>query len=66
MLARRLMSEPQSAIIGFLRESDTAWVAKLDREHAQHVRHAPPFKLAPWVVEADPDARMRIGFLKTT
>jgi tellurite methyltransferase len=50
-LARRLVPEPQSAITGFQRESDTAWVAELDCGHTQHIRHAPPFKLAPWVVD---------------
>jgi tellurite resistance-related uncharacterized protein len=51
VLARRVVPEPQSAIIGFQRESDTAWVAQLDCGHAQHVRHAPPFNLAPWVID---------------
>jgi tellurite resistance-related uncharacterized protein len=50
-LARRLVPEPQAAIESFRRESDTAWVAELDCGHTQHIRHAPPFKLAPWVID---------------
>lgn len=61
-LARRLLPEPQAAIISFQRESDTAWVAQLDCGHTQHIRHAPPFKLAPWVVGEQARAE-RIGAL---
>jgi len=27
------------------------WVAELSCLHTQHVRHAPPFRLAPWVLD---------------
>jgi len=26
------------------------WVAKLDCQHSQHVRHKPPFINRPWVI----------------
>ncbi|KIG15586.1 hypothetical protein DB30_05460 [Enhygromyxa salina] len=51
-LSRRLQLIPESLITGFHRDEDGVWVAELDCTHTQHVRHAPPFSLAPWVTEA--------------
>ena len=48
------------AIVGFHRDEAGEWVAELSCLHAQHVRHQPPFRLAPWVLD---DARRaaRVG-----
>ncbi len=47
-------------IVGFGRDGVGDWVAELDCFHRQHVRHDPPFRIAPWVL--DEDARsQRIG-----
>ncbi len=40
-------------IVGWHRGDDGDWVADLSCLHGQHVRHAPPFRLAPWVEDAD-------------
>ena len=37
------------AIVGFRQDDGGEWVADLSCLHAQHVRHQPPFRLAPWV-----------------
>ena len=36
------------------------WAAELDCGHRQHIRHQPPFRLAPWV-EVDDERAGRIG-----
>ncbi len=40
-------------IIGFHQDTAADWVAALDCGHAQHVRHAPPWQVRPWVVTAE-------------
>ncbi|HLW70935.1 MAG TPA: DUF3565 domain-containing protein [Candidatus Binataceae bacterium] len=37
-------------VIAFHQDAQRDWVADLDCGHTQHVRHAPPFQLRPWVV----------------
>jgi len=37
-------------ITGFFKDEENDWVAKLSCGHTQHVRHAPPWQLRPWVV----------------
>jgi hypothetical protein len=37
-------------IKGFFKDDENDWVAKLSCGHTQHVRHAPPWQLRPWVV----------------
>ena len=37
---------------GFHQDEVGDWVAELDCLHNQHVRHQPPFRLAPWVTDA--------------
>ena len=36
-------------IVGFEADEIGEWVALLDCFHRQHVRHRPPFRVAPWV-----------------
>ena len=47
------MDAPPRAITGFHRDEHGAWVAELSCGHGQHVRHAPPFQLRPWVETAE-------------
>lgn len=37
--------------MGFHRDKAGDWVAELSCLHGQHVRHQPPFRLAPWVLD---------------
>ncbi len=48
------------AIVAFRQDDGGAWIAELDCGHSQHIRHQPPFKLAPWVLEEEGRAS-RIG-----
>ena len=48
------------AITGFTRDDAGAWVAHLECRHRQHVRHQPPFRLAPWVLD-DAERAARVG-----
>lgn len=41
----------QRRIVGFHQDEAGDWVADLDCGHGQHVRHDPPWRLRPWVVE---------------
>lgn len=41
----------ERTIAGFDEDYDGDWVADLSCPHAQHVRHQPPFRLAPWVLD---------------
>lgn len=36
-------------IIGFYKDEENHWVARLKCGHNQHVRHDPPWQLRPWV-----------------
>jgi tellurite resistance-related uncharacterized protein len=47
-------------IVGFSRDDVGDWIAQLDCFHAQHVRHSPPFRSAPWVLD-DTSRSSRIG-----
>jgi len=47
-------------IVGFDCDEAGDWVASLDCHHRQHVRHRPPFVVAPWVEDARERVR-RIG-----
>ncbi len=49
-------------IVGFRQDDGGAWIADLECGHSQHIRHQPPFKLAPWVLEEEGRAS-RIGQL---
>lgn len=40
---------PPSAIRSFFEDSEGHWVATLACGHTQHVRHAPPREVRPWV-----------------
>jgi len=47
-------------IVGFRQDDVGDWIADLACLHSQHVRHQPPFRDRPWVL--DPSARAaRIG-----
>jgi steroid delta-isomerase-like uncharacterized protein len=37
-------------IIGFHQDEFGDWVAELECNHNQHVRHQPPFQMRPWVI----------------
>jgi len=39
-------------IVGFHEDDVGDWVAELSCLHGQHVRHQPPFRERPWVVDA--------------
>jgi hypothetical protein len=41
----------ERTISGFHQDDAGAWVAELSCGHSQHIRHNPPFKLAPWVLD---------------
>lgn len=47
-------------IVGFHQDHAGDWVAELSCLHGQHVRHRPPFRERPWVLEEEGRAR-RIG-----
>ena len=38
-------------IVGFRQDQSGDWIADLSCLHSQHVRHQPPFRLAPWVLD---------------
>jgi Protein of unknown function (DUF3565) len=42
----------ERAIVGFHRDDEGDFVAELSCGHSQHVRHQPPFRLRPWVLDA--------------
>ncbi len=42
----------ERAIVGYDRDDAGDWVADLSCLHRQHVRHQPPFRDAPWVLDA--------------
>ena len=44
--ARSVMKQ---SIVGFHKDEQDHWVAKLDCGHNQHVRHIPPLMSRPWV-----------------
>ena len=48
------------AILGFRQDDGGDWVAELSCLHAQHVRHTPPFRLAPWILD-DAQRAARVG-----
>lgn len=47
-------------IIGFQRDDDGHWVARLSCAHLQHVRHRPPFEQRPWT-QTEAGRRSRLG-----
>src|SRR5688500_12018959 len=51
-------SKMQRAIIAFHQDADGHWVAELDCEHFQHVRHEPAWMLRPWVLTEEGRASM--------
>ena len=50
----------QRTVIGFERDEEGHWVAKLECGHGQHVRHDPPWMVREWVTTEQGRAR-RIG-----
>ncbi|MDQ4098750.1 MAG: DUF3565 domain-containing protein [Actinomycetota bacterium] len=50
----------EQQITGFHRDDAGDWVAELACGHGQHIRHNPPFRLAPWVLD-DEQRAARIG-----
>ncbi len=49
-------------IAGYHRDAESHWVAELACGHFQHVRHAPPWTLRPWVT-TDEGRRRALGRL---
>lgn len=48
-------------MVGFHRDDENHWVAKLLCGHNQHVRHDPPWQNRPWVMQqATRDAMLGI------
>ncbi|QYG93114.1 DUF3565 domain-containing protein [Iamia sp. SCSIO 61187] len=43
----------ERTITGWHRGDDGDWVAELSCLHGQHVRHRPPYRVAPWVDTAE-------------
>jgi tellurite resistance-related uncharacterized protein len=41
----------ERTIVGFTQDEAGDWVAHLACHHRQHVRHAPPFRDRPWVLD---------------
>lgn len=52
----------RQAIVGFHRDDDNHWVARLACGHNQHVRHDPPWVNRPWVI-TETGRRERLGAL---
>jgi steroid delta-isomerase-like uncharacterized protein len=47
-------------IIGFHQDEFGDWVAELECNHNQHVRHQPPFQMRPWVI-TEPGRQQQLG-----
>jgi tellurite resistance-related uncharacterized protein len=47
-------------IVGFEADEVGDWAARLDCHHRQHIRHRPPFRVAPWIDDETERAK-RIG-----
>ena len=45
------MSEQR--IVGFRQDLEQDWIAELACGHTQHVRHAPPWQVRPWVLTSE-------------
>lgn len=58
--ARRTLIGVMRRIVGFELDEVGDWRAQLDCLHRQHVRHQPPFRLAPWVLDEAERVR-RVG-----
>jgi hypothetical protein len=50
----------ERTIVGFHQDDAGDWVAELSCSHGQHVRHNPPFRVAPWVLD-DAKRAARVG-----
>jgi hypothetical protein len=50
----------QRKIVGFERDEEGHWVARLECGHGQHVRHDPPWTVREWVTTEEGRAQ-RIG-----
>jgi len=48
------------AIVSFRRDQASEWIAELACGHGQHVRHAPPWQLRPWV-ETEAGREQQLG-----
>jgi Protein of unknown function (DUF3565) len=51
---------PDRRIVGFHQDAEGHWVAELECGHTQHVRHAPPWQVRPWVL-TEPGRAERLG-----
>ena len=47
-------------IVAFRQDEAGTWVAELACGHSQHIRHNPPVRSAPWVLDDD-ERNARIG-----
>lgn len=48
----------EQGIVGYHKDEEGHWVAKLSCGHFQHVRHKPPWFNRPWVLSAERRASM--------
>jgi hypothetical protein len=46
----RSVAVSEQRIVGFRQDLDQDWIAELACGHTQHVRHAPPWQVRPWVL----------------
>lgn len=66
-IARNVVAKPRrikalkKAIIGFHKDEENHWVARLACGHNQHVRHNPPMSSRPWVL-TEVGRRKMIGY----
>ena len=59
-MTKQAADQPTARIAGFHQDDEGVWVAELECGHNQHVRHEPPFKLAPWVT-SEASRREKVG-----
>lgn len=52
----------KNSIVGYHKDDENHWVAKLACGHYQHVRHNPPWVNRPWV-ETLSGRQAKIGYL---
>ncbi len=49
----RRLNSMQRSITAFRQDAGGDWIADLECGHSQHVRHQPPFRIHPWVLDRE-------------